>query len=69
MQQRAGNIRDDEDPRRLAILFHDMLIGDHLLSWLTSASSEKDRAKHIDRTVRLAVKVFLQGCSTRSPKR
>jgi TetR/AcrR family transcriptional repressor of mexJK operon len=68
-QQRAGNIRDDEDPRHLAILFHDMLIGDHLLSWLTSASSEKDRAKNINRTVRLAVKVFLQGCSTRSPKR
>jgi TetR/AcrR family transcriptional repressor of mexJK operon len=68
-QQRAGNIRDDEDPRRLAVLFHDMLIGDHLLSWLTSAASEKDRTKNIDRTVRLAVKVFLQGCRTDRPKR
>jgi TetR/AcrR family transcriptional repressor of mexJK operon len=63
-QQHEGNIRDDEDPHRLAVLFHDMLIGEQQLSWLTSASSEKDRAKRIDRTVRLAVKVFLQGCAT-----
>jgi AcrR family transcriptional regulator len=63
VQQRDGNIRDDEDPHRLAILFHDMLIGEHQLSWLTSAASEKDRAKRIDQTVRLAVKVFLAGCA------
>ncbi len=37
LQQKAGNIRDDEDPHRLAVLFHDMLIGDQQLSWLTSA--------------------------------
>ena len=65
-QQHAGNIRDDEDPHRLAVLFHDMLIGEQQLSWLTSASSEKDRAKRIDRTVRLAVKVFLRGCATQA---
>ncbi len=59
----SGNIRSDEDPHRLAVLFHDMLIGEHQLSWLTSASSEKDRAKRIDQTVRLAVTVFLQGCA------
>jgi AcrR family transcriptional regulator len=63
LHQKAGNIRSDEDPHRLAVLFHDMLIGEHQLSWLTSASSEKDRAKRIDQTVRLAVTVFLQGCA------
>lgn len=63
LHQKAGNIRDDIDPHRLATLFHDMLIGEHLLSWLTSSSSEKDRAKRIDQTVRLAVTVFLQGCA------
>jgi AcrR family transcriptional regulator len=74
LQQKNGNIRTDTDPRRLAILFHDMLIGEHILSWLTSASSQKDRAKRIDRTVELAVSVFLAGCATdaglnRSPRR
>jgi TetR/AcrR family transcriptional repressor of mexJK operon len=63
LHQEAGNIRDDEDPRRLAVLFHDMLIGEHQLSWLTSAASEKDRAKRVEQTVRLAVTVFLQGCA------
>ena len=38
-----------------------MLIGEEQLSWLTSAASEKDRAKRIDQTIRLAVMVFLQG--------
>lgn len=61
IQQRAGNIRDDADPYRLAVLFHDMLIGEHQLSWLTAASGEKGRAKRIDQTVQLAVTVFLQG--------
>jgi TetR/AcrR family transcriptional repressor of mexJK operon len=63
LQQREGNIRDDADPHRLAVLFHDMLIGEHQLIWLTSASGEKDRAKRIKQTVRLAVTVFLQGCA------
>lgn len=62
--QRSGNIRSDTDPHRLAVLFHDMLIGEEQLSWLTSASSEKDRAKRIDQTVRLAVTIFLQGCAS-----
>jgi hypothetical protein len=63
--QQRGNIRDDLDPQRLAVLFHDMLVGEHLLSWLTSASSDKDRVKRVERTVQLAVTVFLQGCSPR----
>jgi AcrR family transcriptional regulator len=61
LHQKAGNLRGDLDPHCLAVLFHDMLIGEHVLSWLTSASSEKDRAKRIEQTVRLAVTVFLQG--------
>lgn len=64
-QQRDGHIRNDIEPRSLAILFHDMLVGDHLLSWLTSAASEKDRLKRIEQTVRLSVIVFLQGCARR----
>lgn len=63
--QKSGNIRADQEPRRLAILFHDMLIGEQILSWLTSASTQKDRAKRIDQTVELAVSVFLGGCVTR----
>jgi TetR/AcrR family transcriptional repressor of mexJK operon len=63
--QREGNIRDDEDPHRLAVLFHDMLIGEQHLSWLTSASSDEERGKRIKEKVRLSVKVFLQGCAAR----
>jgi hypothetical protein len=65
LQQKQGAIRGDEDPHRLAVLFHDMLIGEHILSWLTSAASEKDRLKRVDKTVELAVRVFLQGCARR----
>jgi TetR/AcrR family transcriptional repressor of mexJK operon len=63
LQQQNGRIRADQDPWRLAILLHDMLIGEQLLSWLTSAASEKDRAKRIDETVEIAVSVFLNGCA------
>ena len=65
--QQAGNIRSDEAPYRLAVLFHDMLIGDQQLSWLTSAASEKNRLKRIEQTVQLAIAVFLQGTATRRP--
>lgn len=64
LHQENGNIRADQDPRRLAILFHDMLIGEQILSWLTSASSQKDRARRIGQTVELAVSIFLGGCAT-----
>jgi AcrR family transcriptional regulator len=63
LHQMKGNIREDIDPHRLAVLFHDMLIGEQLLSWLTSASNERDRSKRIEQTVQLSVKVFLQGCA------
>ena len=52
----------DEDPYRLAVLFLDMLIGEHQLSWLTGMPRAARRDK-IDETVRLAVKVFLRGCA------
>ena len=64
LQQSLGNIRADRDADRLAVIFHDMLIGEQILSWLTSASSQKDRAKAIDHTVELAVMIFLSGCAT-----
>ena len=65
LQQHEGNIRGGEDPYQLAVLFHDMLIGEQHLSWLTSAASDTERAKRINQKVRLAVKVFLQGCAPR----
>ena len=46
-----------------------MLIGEYQLSWLTSVLSDKDRASHIDQTVRVAVTVFLQGCARTDPRR
>ena len=60
-QQAAGRIAD-EDPYRLAVLFLDMLIGEHQLGWLTSVPSAARNDK-IDETVRLAVRVFLKGCA------
>jgi TetR/AcrR family transcriptional repressor of mexJK operon len=52
----------EEDPYRLAVLFLDMLIGEHQLSWLTSMPRAARRDK-IEETVRIAVKVFLGGCA------
>jgi AcrR family transcriptional regulator len=62
-QQKHGLIAD-EDPYRLAVLFLDMLIGEHQLGWLTSMPRAARREK-IDETVRIAVKVFLRGCAAR----
>jgi AcrR family transcriptional regulator len=60
-QQAAGRIGED-DPYRLAVLFLDMLIGEHQLSALTGTTRAPKREK-VDETVRLAVKVFLRGCA------
>ena len=60
-QQREGRIFE-EDPYRLAVLFLDMLIGEHQLGRLTSVPRTARREK-IDETVRIAVRVFLRGCA------
>ena len=60
-KQQAVRRIDKDDPYRLAVLFLDMLIGEHQLSALTGMSRTPKREK-IDETVRLAVKVFLRGC-------
>jgi TetR/AcrR family transcriptional repressor of mexJK operon len=62
--QKDGLIADDEEPYRLAVLFLDMLIGEHQLGWLTSVPRAARREK-IDETVRIAVKVFLGGCAAK----
>ena len=58
--QKAGRLID-EDPYQLAVLFHDMLIGEHQLGWLMGMPRATQKAK-IDETVRVAVRVFLNGC-------
>ena len=60
-QQRDGRIGEG-DPYQLAVLFLDMLIGEHQLSALTRMPRAAKRDK-VDETVRLAVKVFLKGCA------
>lgn len=61
--QREGNVIA-EDPYRLAVLYLDMLIGEHQLGWLTSMprAARKDK---IEETVRLAVRIFLGGIAAR----
>jgi TetR/AcrR family transcriptional repressor of mexJK operon len=66
-QQKDGRIIG-EDSYRLAVLFLDMLIGEHQLSWLTSMPRAARRDK-INETVRIAVKVFLRGCATPAESR
>jgi AcrR family transcriptional regulator len=66
-QQEEGRIVE-EDPYRLAVLFLDMLIGEHQLSWLTGMPRAARREK-IDETVRIAVRVFLRGCAAPSQSR
>jgi TetR/AcrR family transcriptional regulator, mexJK operon transcriptional repressor len=65
-QQNDGRIVA-EDPYRLAVLFLDMLIGEHQLSWLTGVPRAARRDK-VDETVRIAVKVFLRGCAAPETK-
>lgn len=59
--QAHGTIRTDADAFRLAVLFHDMLIGEQQMMWLTSrAGADSDAA--VEATLHLAVRVFLAGC-------
>ena len=57
-QQSAGKLGGG-DPRQLAVLFLDMLIGEHQLALLTSPRMSSPKA--IDKTVRAAVDLFLNG--------
>src|SRR3984893_12315281 len=61
-KQQAANRIGKDDPNRLAVLFLDMLIGEHQLSALTGMTRAPKREK-VDETVQLAVKVFLRGCA------
>jgi TetR/AcrR family transcriptional regulator, mexJK operon transcriptional repressor len=61
-QQAAGNLAGG-NPRQLAVLFLDMLIGEHQLALLTSPRQSSPRA--IDNTVRAAVSLFLRGAASR----
>jgi AcrR family transcriptional regulator len=66
-RQHEGRIIN-EDPYRLAVLFLDMLIGEHQLGRLT----RMPRAAHaagIEATVRISVKVFLCGVARAGPIR
>ena len=63
-QQVAGRIAGGKS-RQLAVLFLDMLIGEHQLALLTSP--RKSTPKAIDKTVRAAVSLFLNGATLRSP--
>jgi AcrR family transcriptional regulator len=63
-QQRRGAIAPG-DAYQKAVLFLDMLIGEHQLQTLVSASEGK-RARRIDATLRSAVDLFLNGCRARA---
>jgi TetR/AcrR family transcriptional repressor of mexJK operon len=62
-QQAAGKLAGG-DPRQLAVLFLDMLIGEHQLALLTSPRQSSPKA--IDKTVRAAVELFLNGAKPRA---
>jgi TetR/AcrR family transcriptional regulator, mexJK operon transcriptional repressor len=63
VQQKDGALIR-EDPYKLAVLFLDMLVGEHQLGWLT-AMPRAARKGAIDETVRLSVRVFLNGAAAR----
>lgn len=65
-QQAAGKLGGG-NPRQLAALFLDMLIGEHQLALLTSPRQSSPKA--IDKTVRAAVDLFLNGAVKRRAPR
>lgn len=64
-KQRSGLIAP-ADPYQLAVLFLDMIIGEHQLRMLVSLPRDKQSRK-IKETVHSAVDLFLNGCRRRSP--
>ena len=65
-QQAAGKLGGG-NPRQLAVLFLDMLIGQHQLALLTSPRQSSQKA--INKTVLAAVSLFLNGAIARSSSR
>ncbi len=65
-QQAAGRLGGG-NPRQLAALFLDMLIGEHQLALLTSP--RRSSRKAIDKTVQAAVWLFLNGAASSVRKR
>jgi TetR/AcrR family transcriptional regulator, mexJK operon transcriptional repressor len=65
-QQAAGKLAEGNS-RQLAVLFLDMLIGEHQLALLTSPHQSTSKA--IDKTIRSAVSLFLNGAAVRLPLR
>jgi hypothetical protein len=65
-KQQQAKLMSEGDPYRLAVLFLDMLIGEHQLGWLTSMP-QAARRDAIDETVRVSVQIFLHGAA--SPRR
>src|SRR5262249_54847881 len=65
-QQAAGKLGPG-NPRQLAALFLDMLIGEHQLALLTSP--RRTSRKAIERTVRAAAALFLYGAAAPSTSR
>jgi TetR/AcrR family transcriptional repressor of mexJK operon len=65
-QQTAGRLAGGNS-RQLAVLFLDMLIGEHQLALLTSP--RKSTPKAIDKTIRAAVSLFLNGAALRTAPR
>lgn len=66
-QQAAGIIDPDADPLSLAVRFHDMILGDLQMSWLTGRRETITKGD-IEKRVNDAVPWFLAGCTTRSRK-
>jgi TetR/AcrR family transcriptional regulator, mexJK operon transcriptional repressor len=65
--QREGTIRADLDPYRIAVIFHDMLIGDGLTAWLAAVDDPSTIRERVDATVTLAVEILLGGIVAPSP--
>jgi TetR/AcrR family transcriptional repressor of mexJK operon len=63
-QQQSGLIAP-ADPYQLAVLFLDMIIGEHQLRMLVSLPKDT-QSKKIKETVRSAVDLFLNGCGRRT---
>jgi TetR/AcrR family transcriptional repressor of mexJK operon len=65
-KQQADGKLGTGDPRRLAVLFLDMILGEHQLALLLSVR-RVSTPRTIDNTVRAAVSLFLHGAAASAP--